>query len=486
MQLFSWLRLGGGPTLDIVQPERIASRRQFLRLAVLGGTAALAAACTPAAAPAAPTAAPAAAPTTAPAKPAAAAPTTAPAAAPTTAAAAAPTTAPAAAAQPTTAPAAAAAQAQPAPVPRNKQLILMWAGQQGKYIDAELWNPFAPDANHQNGPGILYEPLFFYSAFANKEIPWLAESYAYNADYTQLTIKTRSGIMWSDGQPFSAKDVAFTITESARQGAKIKFGSDVATFLQDATAKDDTTVVVNFKVPAPKFMFMMMYKYDLGLYMVPQHVFSTSTDWSTFTAFDLSKDWPVTTGPWKVVFSSPDQKIIDQRADWWALKAGLVKAMPAVQRIVYLPFPGETQTAQAHITNTIDCSLDLRPNTIKQILAQNPKIVSWTGNNPPYGYNDWWPTSLYVDTTKAPWSDKDLRWALSYSLDRQQLIDVAFNGASTLTQLPMPSAEAYPGLKPFWDAAKPLLDKYPTNEYNLDKAAALLQGKGYTKAAMAS
>jgi peptide/nickel transport system substrate-binding protein len=448
----------------------------------LGGTAALAAACSSAATPpAAPTAAPAAAaPTTAPA--AAAKPTTAPAAAaPTTAPAAAPTAAPAAAAAPTAAPAAAAPQAQPAAVPRNKQLILMWAGQQGKYIDAELWNPYAPDANHQNGPGILYEPLFFYSAYANKEIPWLAESYQYNADFTSLTIKTRAGIQWSDGQPFSAKDVAYTISESAKQGAKVKFGSDVATFLKDVSATDDNTVVVNFKVPAPKFMYMMMYRYDLGLYMVPQHIYSQSTDWSTFTAFDLAKGWPVTTGPWKVVFSSPDQKIIDLRPDWWAVKAGLVKAMPAIQRIVYLPFPGETQTAQAHITNSIDTSLDMRPNTIKQILAQNPKIQGWDGSNPPYGYTDWWPTSLYVDTTKAPWTDKDMRWAISYSLDRQQLIDVAFNGASTTTQLPLPEAASYPGLAPFWDAAKPLLDTYNTNEYNLDKAAAKLTGKGYAK-----
>jgi peptide/nickel transport system substrate-binding protein len=455
------------------RPEFLTSRRAFLRVALLGGTAALAAACTSAAPTAAPTAAPAAA-TTAPA--AAAKPTTA-------AAAGAATTAPAVAAPTTAAATAAPAAAQAAPpanVPRKNQLILMWAGIDGKYVDAELWNPFAPDANHQNGPGLLYEPLFYYSAFANKEIPWLAESYQYAPDFKSLTIKTRSGISWSDGEPFSAKDVAFTITESAKQGAKIKFGNDVATFLSDATAKDDNAVVVNFKVAAPKFMYSMMYRYDLGLYMVPQHIFSQSSDWSKFTAFDLAKGWPVTTGPWKVVFSSPDQKIIDRRDDWWAVKAGLVKAMPAVQRIVYLPFPGETQTAQAHITNTIDGSLDMRPNTIKQILAQNPKDISWTGNAPPYGYNDWWPTSLYVDTTKAPWTDRDLRWAVSYLIDRQQLIDVAFAGASTTTQLPMPSAAAYPGLAPFWDAAKPLLDKYPTNEYNVDKAAALLKGKGYT------
>jgi peptide/nickel transport system substrate-binding protein len=136
----------------------------------------------------------------------------------------------------------------------------------------------------------MYEPLFFYSAFANKEIPWLAESY-YNADYTSLTIKTRRH-QWSDGQPFSSKDVAFTISESAKQGAKIKFGNDVATFLKDVSTPDDTTVVVNFKVPAPKFMYSMMYRYDLGLYIVPQHIYSQSQDWSTFTAFDIAKGWP--------------------------------------------------------------------------------------------------------------------------------------------------------------------------------------------------
>src|SRR5215470_4002227 len=200
--------------MDSSRPDRILSRRWFLRTTLLGGTAALAAACAPAAP--APTTAPAAAPTTPPA----AAPTTAPAAAakPTTAPAAAPTTAPAAAA--TTPPQ--AAPAQPAQVPRNQQFIVMWDSTDGKFVDYELWNPYSPDANHQNGPGIFYEPLYYYSAFANKEIPWLAESYSFTPDFKSLTIKTRSGINWSDGQPFSAKDVAFTINEVAKQDTKVK------------------------------------------------------------------------------------------------------------------------------------------------------------------------------------------------------------------------------------------------------------------------
>jgi peptide/nickel transport system substrate-binding protein len=98
-------------------------------------------------------------------------------------------------------------------VARNRTLSLVWIGsREGRWVDFELWNPYALGANHQNGPGILYEPLAYYSAFADKEHLWLAESYRYSADFKELTIKTRSGIRWSDGAPFSAEDVAYTLT----------------------------------------------------------------------------------------------------------------------------------------------------------------------------------------------------------------------------------------------------------------------------------
>jgi len=76
---------------------------------------------------------------------------------------------------------AATASAQPRNVPRNRTLTLVWGGREGRWVDFELWNPYAIGSNHQNGPGILYEPLAFYSAFADKEHLWLAESYKYAA-----------------------------------------------------------------------------------------------------------------------------------------------------------------------------------------------------------------------------------------------------------------------------------------------------------------
>ena len=69
---------------------------------------------------------------------------------------------------------------QPRSVPRNRTLTLAWIGsREGRWVDFELWNPYAIGANHQNGLGILYEPLAYYSAFGDREYPWLAESFRY-------------------------------------------------------------------------------------------------------------------------------------------------------------------------------------------------------------------------------------------------------------------------------------------------------------------
>ena len=58
--------------------------------------------------------------------------------------------------------------AKPRDVPRNRTLTLVWTGREGRWVDHELWNPYAIGANHQSGPGIFYEPLAYYSAFADK------------------------------------------------------------------------------------------------------------------------------------------------------------------------------------------------------------------------------------------------------------------------------------------------------------------------------
>src|SRR6266571_8578818 len=369
------------------------------------------------------------------------------------------------------------ATAQPRSVARNRTLTLVWTGsREGRWIDYELWNPYAIGSNHQNGPGILYEPLAYYSAFADKEYLWLAESYKYSPDFKELTIKTRSGIRWSDGTPFSADDVTYTLNSLKELGPKVRWGVDVQQFMQEAKTTAPNTVVIKFKVPSPRFFYFMTYKYDIGVYIVPKHVFQ-GQDWTTFKHFDPAKDWPVTTSPWKVAFTSPQQKVVDRRDEWWAAKAGLAP-MPRVERNIWLPSAGEQQLAQALITNQVDYSMSMQPATLPTIFRQNPKIITHSGQKPPYGYMDWWPYSLYVNHEQPPFNDKDIRWALSAFIDRQQIVDVSWAGAAEPSPLPMP---AYPALRPYIDSVKDILEKFNTLEFNPKKGEAMFSQKGWKK-----
>jgi peptide/nickel transport system substrate-binding protein len=361
-------------------------------------------------------------------------------------------------------------------VARDRTIILTWGGREGRWVDWDLWNPYAIGSNHQNGPNLIYEPLAYYSAFADKTYMWLAENYEFTPDFKRLTINTRAGIAWSDGQPFSAEDVAYTLNSLRDLGPKVRWGVDVQQAVEKATAVDPNRLVVEFKIPAPRFFFFMTYKYDIGVYIVPKHIFE-GQDWTTFKHFDLDKKWPVTTGPWQVVEASPQQKVFDRRPAWWAAERKLAP-LPSVERNISLPSTGEQQGAQALITNQLDAGNAIQPATFPTVFRQNPKIITYTGQKSPYGYMDWWPISLYVNNERPPFNDKDVRWALSYYIDRQQLIEVGYLGANTASKLPMPP---YPPLMPYFDAVKDLLAKYDTNEFAPKKGDALLTAKGFKK-----
>jgi peptide/nickel transport system substrate-binding protein len=322
----------------------------------------------------------------------------------------------------------------------------------------------------------VFEPLAFYNVFTDTTYMWLAESYEFALDFKTLTVKTRSGIAWSDGAPFSAEDVAYTLTSLVELGSKVPWGNDVKQFVDTAVASDANTVVIKFKVPAPRFFYFMTYKFSNGVFIVPKHIFA-GQDWQSFKNFDLDKGWPVTTSPFKVAIASPEQKVFDRRASWWAVDQKLAP-MPQMERVIWLPFPGEQQTAQALITNQIDVGPGLQPATFAPMFAQNANITTHTGHNPPLGNIDWWPISLFVNNAKPPFDDKAVRWAMSYYIDRKTLVDVAYLGANDLSPLPMPD---YPALKPYKDSIKDLLTQYDTLAFDPKKGDALLKGRGYTK-----
>src|ERR1041385_3034337 len=81
------------------------------------------------------------------------------------------------------------ARADLPPVPRDRTMILVWGGREGRWVDWDLWNPYSIGSNHQNGPNLIYEPLPYYSAFADTTQMWLGGGGGVFSHFSHLTIK---------------------------------------------------------------------------------------------------------------------------------------------------------------------------------------------------------------------------------------------------------------------------------------------------------
>ncbi len=380
--------------------------------------------------------------------------------------------------QPTVAPTPTSAPAaQVKQVARNRTLTLAWS------ISSPLGvtNPWAsPGYTHQEANAMMWEGLSYWAIYANKEIPWLAESMTYTKpDFTELTIKLRKEAAWSDGTPVTSKDVVFTF-DGQMKNNKLPYNAAFTQFVKDVKEVDAQTVVVTFKAPSPRFKFeVLTLKFDTGIPIVPQAVLSKQAD---VNAFAGGLDMPHS-GPYTTVLWNQNQKILDLRDDWWAVKAGIAKK-PDVQRIVMVNIGGQVGqgmdiVAQRVVTNEYDATLDMRSSVIGNILKQNAKVTTHSANKPPYGYLDWWPNSLWMNTLLEPYNDVRVRRAISEAIDRDKIDDIVYEGAKITSVYPFP---LYPGLEKFVadPRVKPLEQKYQPRKFDLNDSAKLMQEAGFT------
>ena len=76
-----------------------------------------------------------------------------------------------------------------------------WNCQFNPYNGSDEFDSFGP----------VYEELVYVDSLKNgATTPWLATAWAWSNNDKTLTFTIRNGVKWSDGQPFSAKDVLFT------------------------------------------------------------------------------------------------------------------------------------------------------------------------------------------------------------------------------------------------------------------------------------
>ena len=349
----------------------------------------------------------------------------------------------------------------------------------GQFKDYDSFHPYLPTATSTSGYNFLYEPLYFYNAYSpdGAITPWIAEGHQYNEDHTEVVIEIRPGVEWSDGRPWTAHDLVFTVNMLRANAPELLFSVDMDKWVAEAVAVDSLTARFRLKAPNPRFVFSYFtHNFDNGIPIVPKHIWE-GQDAKSFKNLDVAKGWPVVTGPYTLVLSSPEQRVYDVRADWWAAKTGF-RELPRVERVIYLPRQEEAKRVQNMIANGLDICGTLLPANVRTILDHNPKVTTWSGSEPPYGYLDWWPVSLGFNNLEPPFNDPEIRWAINHAVNRDQLVEFGMQNAGDHTVLPFPD---FPSLIKYTRNTGDLLRRHPVDSFDLARSAQIMTRKGWAK-----
>ncbi|KYF91885.1 peptide ABC transporter substrate-binding protein [Sorangium cellulosum] len=299
----------------------------------------------------------------------------------------------------------------------------------------------------------IYEPLIVYNTMKGEFMPWLATKYEWSDANKKLTFTTRTEVKWSDGQPFSAKDVAFTFGLLKKFPALDLTG--VWKLVDSVEAKNDTTVEFIFKEP-----FVPGLSYIGHQPIVPEHKWKDVADPVTFT-----NENPVATGPFTEVKTFQNQIYeLGKNPHYWQ------KGKPAVEGLRFPAYPGNDQANLALINGEVDWAGNFVPDIDKTYVSKDPE------NN-----HYWFPlvggtVTLYPNATKKPFNDIKLRKAISMAIDRAQIAKIAVNGYTVGAD-----ATGLDDAYARWRNEKAAAADWTT--YDVAKANALLDEAGYAKGA---
>lgn len=268
------------------------------------------------------------------------------------------------------------------------------------------FNPFSPTVL-SNVTGMIYEPLFFFNGLAplgEKAKPVLGKSYKWNDDGTQLTVTTRSGITWSDGKPFSAKDVAFTMNLIRDTPAINTTGN-----APSAKATGDDTVTMTFDAPS-----FTVGPNILGLtYIVPEHIWRSKKD----PAKDVNAN-PIGTGPMKVADFTSQSYLLTKSAKY----RDASKVQIGGLRLYSLS--GNEAATNKLLARQLDWAGIFVPD-VKKVLGGKPNLA----------YTVYGSQQVVLDTCSnaalgcsGPQTDPVVRQAMSAALDRDQVNKLAYYG----------------------------------------------------------
>ncbi|WP_435737926.1 ABC transporter substrate-binding protein [Cellulosimicrobium sp. PMB13] len=268
----------------------------------------------------------------------------------------------------------------------------------------ENFNPLSTTAL-QPTLGVIFQPLYWYNLASDAEpTPLLATGFEWNEDGTVLTITTREGVSWSDGEPFTAADVAFTFN-LIKDTPALNTSGLAAT----AEATDDTTVTLTF----PETSFMQEPAVLGNQAIVPEHVWKEVADPVT----EINSD-PVGTGPYTVKSFSAQSYVLEKNPEYWE------EGLPKVDEVRYIALDTADAASAALTAGDVDWMSSFLPG-LEDLIESNPDL-SYV-NTPALTASIFTCSNAELGC-EGPQTDKAVRQALYHAIDRTQLNNLAGGG----------------------------------------------------------
>ena len=297
---------------------------------------------------------------------------------------------------------------------------------------------------------LVYDNLIGYGLDLKPE-PELAQSFETSVDGTSFTFHLRPNATWSDGQPVTSADMKYTF-EAINKDSLGQYAQWL-THLTGVATPDPATAVISFDKP-------QAFNPALAIPILPQHI------WGKMTAKEIAgfaNDQPVGSGPFTLsAWKKGESVTLDRNPAFWG-------TTPIAAKVVYVLYSNEDVEAQALKNGDLDVLTEVPP-TIWDGLngAENVKAISlpsWSFHH--IGIN----VSDAADSKGNPLlRDKTIRQALSYALDRNQLVQLALAGHGR------PGSSIVPAGLTDWHW-EPSVDQ--VMNANPDKAKQLLDAAGY-------
>jgi len=135
------------------------------------------------------------------------------------------------------------------------------------------FNPFLSYYDGElNVIGAIYPTLTMLDT-EGKPIPYLADSWKTSSDKLTWTFNLHPGLKWSDGQPLTAHDVAWTFNLIMHNATAATSNGSLVENFRRVTAPDDNTVVITTKRPQANMLYLSVPV--SGIPIVPQHIWTS-------------------------------------------------------------------------------------------------------------------------------------------------------------------------------------------------------------------